>query len=336
MNVGFTYPYATFGGCERVILERVRILNEVEYVSRVSLHFAQQNTRFISFVKHQMEENPLFAKVVLLTDVESLKNCDLIFNLDSNLPFNHGSVVFESHTPYFENIRKSIDGRSRIIVPSNAHGDSLKRDGFQGDYDVIENEITFDWFVAYQDLTRMLNSFQDDRQYLIIFSRLDELKFFHKKFLFEILSRNDDLLVVQAGKFSRNLTEKGTIFGFPYSVLPRIQFLGEVDFATNDLLFQFFAKRSAKSFHLSLSMRESFNLSAFQAKKVGIPAITPGDGVSKELSPDFIFTDQNAGESAEAYVYPDVNNIVCSPLSYKGIDSGNTFLNFLDRITSFT
>lgn len=319
-----------------MILERVRMLNSLNEISAIYLFFGEINTRFLHFVKFQIENNPHFSKAILIEDGSSLKKCDAIFALDYSLPFFGGKSFFETHTPYSDNIRTSLKGRDSVIVPSKAHGESLRAEGYLGTIDVIENQVEFGWWAEYQPISMISQSIPEVLNHLIIFSRLDDLKFYHKNYLVRLLELNPELQVIQAGKFGRELLGKIGFMGIPLNVLNRFHFLGEIDFATNDFLFKYLAVQKGRVFHISLSNRESFNLSAHQAKLSGIPILTPDDPISMALNPDFCFTTDKDIQLEEKYSFPNLTEISFTPHTARIIEERNTFLGFVKRNLFFS
>jgi hypothetical protein len=298
MNIGLVYRFGTFGGVERVLLERCRVLSQDQNVGLIYIYILEMEAAFLHFLEEQSRECDQLNKMRIAFSLEELESkCDVIFTIDTLIGKTKVPQFFENHSTYPKSFNL-IPREEKVIVPSLAqkkllmHSTDIKPKNIF----VIENPLAVDWMFIKQ---RPQIDRSSSRNNFLWVSRIDGLKAHHAKDFSRACETLDDFKIHLVGRFAlgKNAIMLSNIF--PLSVLGRVRYYGEMNFAETDALLSDFALMSGNNFSICLSNIESFNLSSRAAGLNGLATIVPDLEVHRDGAFDCLYGSEGTSEVAK-------------------------------------
>jgi glycosyltransferase involved in cell wall biosynthesis len=288
MNVLLIYQFCTFGGVERMVLNRTMTFRKHDLDVRLSVGFLQDYRgalhSFQDYIRSQGLEQWLSAFIISEESFPGLNHYDLVLNIDTPQVFDRtskaGNLFVECHTPYVENRQylKNLPENVRgLLVPSESFKSLLL-----GEFDplppiyVLPNPVTDEFF----NLTRGRENGIFSRRPLAYLARLDDLKNIDEAMMiFETLAGDDRMMFALVGRGA----EEGRLLG----ELENKHLLGKT-FLRDQLGFgdvPAFIRmvRDHRGIFLSPSKGESFGLSAAEFISGGVPVLLSDIPPHREL-----------------------------------------------------
>ncbi len=298
MDVLVIYQWCTFGGVERVVLNRAETFKEYRRKVKLSVGFLHDYGNalpsFQEYIRlHQLEDR-LSAFLLPEDSFPDPGAYDLVLNIDTPQVFGRmaetGKAYIECHTPYVENrqyLKKLPQSVRGILVPSEAFKTLLLSEFSQlPPIFVVPNPVPDAFFHIPRSTTGRIFP----KTPIAYMARLNELKNIREAIrIFESVSGDERLMyaVVGRGEEEENLLgelEKSRIIGRTF-VRDQVAF-GDVP-AFIGLV------RDHRGLFLSPSKGESFGLSAAEFISAGVPVLLSDIGPHRELV-----------NNDETYLYP--------------------------------
>ena len=286
MDVLVIYQFCTFGGVERVILNRAKVFKKHGLDVKISIGYLFDYgglQSFRSYIRINRLEDHLATFIIPESSLDWEK-FDFIFVIDTPQVFdrigNSKKVLIECHTPYRENrqylkdIPKSIQG---ILVPSESFR-ALVASEFPDlpPISVMPNCVSDEFF----EIGPSTGNEYFSKRPITYFARVEDLKnFIEATRIFELFTDTEDVMFFVVGKGAdekmliRSLERKGLI--------EKSLLRDRIDFDSVTSLVSL-VKRHRGVF-LSPSKGESFGLSAAEFISGGVPVLLSDIPPHKEL-----------------------------------------------------
>lgn len=345
LKILYVYIYATYGGCERVILNRAECFINNDDIE-IDVYFIKDLGGLKPF-KEYIKNNNL-DHILNIVNSPNYDTYDYIFSIDTPEIFNicpkklHNKIFIECHTPYLENrkyLKKLPSNIKGIIVPSepfrkiilpeilDCHKDKL----FVIDDIVRINEEILPNFKHKYALTP-----------IIFLGRLDSLK--NPNELLKIVKLandklNDKFLLILVGNQKTDININDQIKKL--NITGRVLLLPEIPFGSVNKLFHLI--KINDGIFMSSSKGESFGLSAAEAIISGLPVLLSDIPCHKFLVQDnskFYYQQGNIQDAVNK-LKSIINNYSslkkeCNSLSDKLIKNNfvksfNKLLNLVDK-----
>jgi hypothetical protein len=298
MNIGFVYAHGAFGGVERVILERTRVLSTDPEIEKIFLCILNLDPSFRLFLENQIKSNAYLHKLVILDKLEDLDfSTDLVFSIDTPVDGLSVPVIYENHSTYN---RSLIDlwKYPTVIVPSQIQKDFLLKNSLARaeSIRVLRNPLQLGWMHSSFGASDIKGLSQTKN--IIIPSRIDPLKYHHIDALKLACRGFDDVTIHLVGRFATELRDQAFTKYLGDEFIKKISFYGELDFAATDDFLMILGKASGESFLVNLSQNESFNLAGRLAIMAGLKAIVPRIPAHEPLTFPFTFSPTDEQKAA--------------------------------------
>jgi glycosyltransferase involved in cell wall biosynthesis len=275
INVCFIYPWATLGGVERVLLNRLIAFKNANIPVVVDLMFFQDSGG-IGPLKRALHREGLYARIIVSQEFERDTTYDLVFCIDCPKAFalceqHKLRYVAECHTPYTENRRylQALPKSCELIVtPSQLFSKRIRSE--VANLDIIELPNFVPW-----DMLSKSNEFHFpawNRRPILFFARIDSLKN-----PIEFLDAFVQIELNQPGRFLPVLcgpqTNEFDIYKIiqKRNLLSKVVILPPIPFVSANLLLDML--HESGGIFVSPSKGESFGLSAAEALSAGVPAV---------------------------------------------------------------
>jgi glycosyltransferase involved in cell wall biosynthesis len=288
MEVLVIYQFCSFGGVERVILNRAKALKKKGQRVHITVCYLKDYGALQSFQEY-IRQNSLSELIsAFLLDAATLldlKKYDLVLNIDTPQLFEQTrdarSFFVECHTPYTANRQYLMN------LPPNVVGILVPTFAFKN--------ILLDEFVNLPPITVMPNPvseeffsipFETNTIYpmrpLAYLARLDELKNYVEALdVFELFSEDESVMFAIVGR-AITLTQRRLL-----SLLRRKGIVGKT-FVRHEIGFEAVPDlirliKSHRGIFISPSLGESFGLSAAEFMSAGVPVVLSNISVHREL-----------------------------------------------------
>ena len=276
MDVLVIYQFCTFGGVERVVLNRARAFKKHNLNVKISVGYLRDRGALRSFqqyIKANRLDDAVFP-FILPTDLShAWEKYDHVFIIDTPQAFEAStsahSVYVECHTPYIQsrqylgNMPGHIKG---VFTPSRAFK-TLVESEFPGitQVNVLPNPVS-DEFFSIQPLKGAIFTHRP----LTYFARVEDLKnFIEATRIFELTSDRLDVMFWVIGE---GADEKSLIHSLERKkLLSRSLLRDRIDFNKVPSLVGLVKKH--RGVFLSPSKGESFGLSAAEFISGGVPVL---------------------------------------------------------------
>lgn len=288
MDILLIYQYCTFGGVERVILNRAEVFKEYGFDIRISVGYLYDSGALLAFRRyvhnHHLDEI-LIPFLIPSYDSIGWKNYDLVLVIDTPQILQEikdlGNVCVECHTSYKENqqyLRNVPDGVRAILVPSASFKLLLQQEyPVLPKIYVIPNPVAYDFF---ESLSLSEHKMLLPRRPLSYIGRLDKLKNIEEVLnIFNFFKDIEEIMYVLIGhgvsdkKFIIDLKEKGLI--------SKTFLRDQIDFDDVPSLVNFTMQH--KGIYLSASTGESFGLGPAEFMSGGVPVLLSDIPAHREL-----------------------------------------------------
>jgi len=302
MDVLVIYQFCTFGGVERLILNRAIAFKKHGLDVVMHMGFLSDSGALKSF-KNYIQKNKLegYLRPFLLSGNGSFDNSRYDLTLVVDTPqvlsglSSSKNVFVECHTPYVEN-RKYLGKLSNeikgIIVPSQAFKSILINEYPTNSTPIVlTNPVPDEFHNPFNQLTYL------PKKPLVYLARLDDLKNFEEALqIFYLFRDRKDVMFIVIGEGS---TEKKVISSFQQMGLIENSILRDrIDFFQVPRLINMV--NNAKGIFLSSSKGESFGLSAAEFISGGVPVLLSKISVHRELVENNEFFLYNLGDKISA------------------------------------
>jgi glycosyltransferase involved in cell wall biosynthesis len=343
MDVLIIYQFCTFGGVERVVLNRAKAFKKFNRDVNISvgyLHDIGALGSFQAYIQTHQLGDRLKAFLVDEQSLSKLDHYDYVMIIDTPQVMDQitkaDNITIECHTPYIENrqyLHELPDNIRKIIVPSASfRATILKEFPDLPPVFVLPNPVPDEFFESSVIFDEKIFS----KRPLTYFGRRDDLKNFAEALrIFELFNNEEDIMLIVIGGGS----------GHPnfYQSVAHIQMLGKallrdrIDFDKAPYLINLVKEH--RGIFISPSKGESFGLSAAEFMCGGVPVILSDIPEHRALVDDdqrFIYPLgdlSTAHERMQAILqHWDAYSVDISNLAQKF--KGNTFLPAWDHFVS--
>lgn len=288
MEVLVIYQFCSFGGVERVILNRAKALKKNGQSAHITVCYLKDYGALQSFQEY-IRQNSLSELVsAFLLDAATLldvKKYDLVLNIDTPQLFEQTrdarNLFVECHTPYTPNrqyLRKLPPNVDGILVPTFAFKNILL-DEFVNlpPITVMPNPVSEEFF----SIPFETNTIYPMRP-LAYLARLDELKNYAEALdVFELFSEDESVMFAIVGR-AIILSQRRLL-----TLLRRKGIVGKT-FVRHEIGFEAVPDfirliKSHRGIFISPSLGESFGLSAAEFMSAGVPVVLSNNSVHREL-----------------------------------------------------
>lgn len=297
MDALLIYQYCTFGGVERVILNRAEAFRKHKHDVKLTVGYLFDTgalESFNAYIQAQGLNNYLATYIIDDHFHEDIDQYDLIFVIDTpqvlDKLIGQDNVYVECHTHYQENrqylreIPKNIGG---ILVPSNSFK-SLITNEFPNlpPITVLPHPVPEAFFNTTMPATQKTFT----QQPLTYFGRLDNLKNFNEaNRLFDFFVEDETVMYIIIGN---GADDEALINSFTQTnKLRKILLRGNISFNQAPELIRFV--KLHRGIFISPSKGESFGLSAAEFMCGGVPVLLSDIPAHRELV-----------ENDENFLYP--------------------------------
>ena len=307
MEVLVIYQFCSFGGVERVILNRAKALKKNGQSAHITVCYLKDYGALRSFQEY-IRQNSLSELVsAFLLDAATLldiKKYDLVLNIDTPQLFEQTrdarNLFIECHTPYKPNrqyLKKLPPNVGGILVPTFAFKNILL-DEFVNlpPISVMPNPVSEEFF----SIPFETNTIYPMRP-LAYLARLDELKNYVEALdVFELFSEDESVMFAIVGR-AINLTQRRLL-----TLLRRKGIVGKT-FVRHEIGFEAVPDlirliKSHRGIFISPSLGESFGLSAAEFMSAGVPVVLSNISVHRELVNEderFLYKTGNAASAKD-------------------------------------
>lgn len=307
MKILFIYQFCSFGGVERVILNRVEAWKESARPIKVDIAYLSDAGGFGSFKRYidAFCLSDYLRIAVVRNNLEGIAAAgyDMVFVIDTPEvleKLRHSRHLFvECHTPYRENrayLSDLPDSVKAVLVPSASFRDEIRSEvPAKKDIFVLPNTLSRIFFQA-GDRSRGI--FLGKRP-LAYMARLDDLKNIGEAVaIFESYKEREDLMFMVVGKgatdeaFIRSLRKKDLLR--KTYLRSRIEFARVPDF--------FGMLRDHRGLFLSPSRGESFGMAVAESIASAVPVVISDIPPHRELvgsNSDFLYPQGKIREAAK-------------------------------------
>lgn len=276
-NVCFAYPWATFGGCERVFINRAMAFKRYLPGVKVDFFFLSDGGGLKSFdaalKKYCLQDvASITTSIDRSYDLVSLVDCPQLFN---KLNSNKQKYIVECHTGYVENrqyLESLPDECSAVVAPTLRFLNLLKCEFPQLSVPFLELSNFVPWDVDEYHLREQIFLPRWTRKPILFFGRMDKLKDPAALLdAFKVLEsrRKGEFMLLLCGPRSIEVDIDNEIA--KRGLLDIAVVLPPIPFNSASLLLQ--AVRKAEGLFVSPSRAESFGLSAAEAISVLLPPV---------------------------------------------------------------
>ncbi len=296
MDILLIYQFCTFGGVERVILNRAQAYRKYGVDVKISIGYLADRGALQSFSTYIQRHN-LQAQVMPFLFPQDLAHdwakYDYVFIIDTPQVFEASAsaknVHVECHSlytqsrQYLHNLPKHIKS---VIVPSNSLKQLLQteHEGLPEIY-ILPNPVSDEYFDI-QPLEKNIFT----RRPITYFARVEDLKnFIEAARIFETLTEHDDLMYWVIGEYA---SDKQTIQSLERKRLLHKSFLRD-RIAFEQVPYLISLIKQQRGILLSPSKGESFGLSAAEFLSAGVPVLLSNIPAHAELV-----------EADERFLYP--------------------------------
>lgn len=275
-KICFVYPWATFGGVERILLNRLLAFKKYapEFLADVIFF---QDAGGLSSLRSAAEKHKIETNIKISTTLN--QEYDLVFCIDApqaiemcrqeNIPY-----AVECHTPYKENRRylHSLTEECKCIVtPSKVFSQLIRTEIGNAKIPVVEASNFVPWDIVKLESNQF--KFPDWRMRpILFFGRMDNLKdplaALDSYALLEKRKPNEYILILcgpQNSEINISLEIERR------KLLHKTVLLPPIPFTSSDNLFSWV--RNAEGIFISPSKGESFGLSAAEAIASAVPVV---------------------------------------------------------------
>ena len=286
MDVLIIYQFCTFGGVERVVLNRAKAFKKFNLDVHLSvgyLHDSGALKSFQNYISAHGLQKELSAFLISKNKFPDLETYDYIFLIDTPQAFNQvinaENVYVECHTSYLENrqyLRHIPENIKGILVPSGSFR-SLIREEFPDlpPIQVMPNPIPDDFFDVKQDTKKFYK-----KSPLTYYGRLDSWKNYDEAFqIFSYFADDSETMFLIVGygaddiKILQTLEKDG--------LLAKSLLRSGIDFDRATYLINLV--RTHQGVFVSPSKGESFGLSAAEFMCGGVPVLLSKVPAHEEL-----------------------------------------------------
>ena len=287
MDVFVIYQFCTFGGVERVLLNRANAYKENNVDVKITAGYLMDSgalDSFMVYIKDHDLDDYLSAEILNDDSFNNLGNFNAIFVIDTPQVFDRiskaSNVFIECHTHYTENrqylkhIPSNING---IIVPSNSFKDLIQSEfPHLPPVFVLPNPIPKEFF--------KIESIPVEQYFkkrpIIYLGRLDELKNIKEALrLFDNFLNEEDIMFCIVGN---GATQKENIHRLYKTRLLRKTLLrDQIGFDQVPYLIKLV--KHHRGVYLSPSKGESFGLSVAEFMSGGVPVLLSDIAAHQEL-----------------------------------------------------
>lgn len=287
MDVLIIYQFCTFGGVERVILNRTKVFKKHNQDIRISVGYLYDQGALQSFRAYiRTHDLDNYLNPFILPSNFSLegRNSDFIFVIDTPQVLERtaraANLFIECHTPYrdnrqyLKNIPPNVQG---ILVPSEAFRTLLASE-FPDlpPISVMPNPVSEEFFENQQSNHTQIFS----RRPIIYFARVEDIKNFAEATqIFELLADETNAVYFIIGK---GAGQKSLIHSLEHKgLIERALLRDQVEFDEVPSLVRLV--KNHRGVFLSPSKGESFGLSAAEFISSGVPVLLSDIPPHREL-----------------------------------------------------
>jgi glycosyltransferase involved in cell wall biosynthesis len=297
VDVFIIYQFCTFGGVERVLLNRAKAFKENNLDVKITAGYLYDSGALDSFktyvTDHGLDD---FISAVILdqNSFPNLEKYDYIFVIDTPQVFEQlkkaKNVFVECHTHYIENrqyLRRIPTQIKGIIVPSKSFKDLIQSEFPKlPPISVLPNPVPMAFFDV--DSIHIESAF--DKRIITYFGRLDELKNFNEAFkIFEGFVDNETLMYAVVGN---GATQKDILRRLADEKMLRKSLIRE-NIGFDDVPYLIKLVKQHCGVYLSPSKGESFGLSVAEFMSGGVPVLLSDISAHRDLV-----------ENDERFLYP--------------------------------
>lgn len=276
LEILYVYKIASFGGVERVLLNRAEAFKRHNMACRISLFFYEDEGALARLSEYIMA-HALESHVRIVTRIDAA-DYDYVFSIDTPEALNAGippeKLVFECHTTYQDELiylSKLPDGIRLVAVPS----ESARRDVAERVPALKDKLVVVRNFIPGHDASVSGESVIWKKRPLLYLGRLDDHKNYREVLdIFQTYRElfADDLFLLLVGPVLRSIDLPAEIsrrnIGDSTVLLPPVAF---------DRAWHVYeAVKQNQGIFVSSSMAESFGLSAAEALTSGLPVLLSG------------------------------------------------------------
>ena len=297
-SILIAYQFATFGGVERVLLNRAEAFKHYKLNYKLYVYFYKD-----AGAKQSLKEYIVFNNLndyIEIVDTFDIKQYDYVVSIDTPKILKHtgldlAQTTIETHTAERRNrtyLDKYINSVRKIVVPSNIFSDRIGEEYKNIGSDqlrVLTNFVPWEITVRTQEWAQLPKW---NKNIIFYFGRVDlnkNLKEAVRSLKYYLENYDDNLLLVIVGH-----VDPGYNF-FNYIKSERLEenvvLLPPVNFDKVNLLLNTF--RENKAVFITTSKAETFSLSAAEAIAYNIPVVLSNIPAHMELvqgNSDFIYS----------------------------------------------
>lgn len=306
-KVLIVYQFATFGGVERVLLNRAEALKHFKKDYKLYIYFYEDYGAKDSIREYITREN--LNDYIEVVDKLNPKEYDYIFSIDTPQIFQEKGidmkdVYIETHTAekkYRKYLSKCIGKVKKTIVPSKVFYDQIVEE-----YNVKDKSSLY---VLNNFVLRDIKPLTSEKiqlplwnkKIIFYFGRVDENKNVKETLLIlkEYIEKyDDDVMALIVGKIDPEYNFEE--FLEENDLLGKVVLLPPVNFERIDILLR--TLKDYKTVFVSSSKGETFSLSAAEAISINMPCILSDIPAHKELLFDddrFLYKLNNTSDCAK-------------------------------------
>ncbi|MBI5966099.1 MAG: glycosyltransferase family 4 protein [Chloroflexi bacterium] len=287
MDILIIYQFCSFGGVERVVLNRTKTFRKYSQDVRVTIGYLQDLgalSSFQAYIKANDLGGAISAFLINPNSLPALDRYDFVFNIDTPQIFEAtryaGNMVMECHTPYVENrqyLKNLPPNIHSVIVPSHAFKSLVL-----GEFPklppvfVLPNPVSEEFFSIPVSKEKKFYT----KKPLAYLARLDKLKNFTEATrIFELFKKDENVMFAVAG---RGAEDTNLLSEYEAKELLGKTFLRDrIDF--DDVPAYIRMIKNHGGIFISPSTGESFGLSAAEFISAGVPVLLSDIPPHREL-----------------------------------------------------
>lgn len=336
INILIVYQFATFGGVERVLLNRAEAFKFYKANYKLFVYFYDDYGAKQS-LKEYINREELNEYIEIIDKIES-SNYSYIISIDTPQFFNskhinYDNIYLETHTfekKYRVFLNTYVNKVNKVIVPSKIFYDEIKKDykiEKENSLVVINNFVP--WNIR-KSITEVVDLPKWNKKIAFYYGRIDDNKNVSEiikaiKYYYENIDKNIILILIGKIDSDYNIEDYIDLLGMKGIVL----LYPPINFYKIDLLLSTMKKNDA--LFVSSSKGETFGLSAAEAISMDIPAILSDIDAHKSLVENnnkFLYKLGNEKELAlkMATIFDGYNKMSKEISKYKENFSASTFM----------
>lgn len=335
LNIAFIYPWATHGGVERVLINRVKAFSSLNY--KIDILFTHDSGAYYSIENAIAFNENAKVKIINFQHLNE-QNYDLIFCIDfpEALEYCHNNNLryfAECHTGYKENrayLQKLPKSCMGVVFPSSCFMQEIEDELMQINQEKFLLRNCVPWDIHPDISSRTIQLPYWSKKPLLFFGRMDKLKNITELFdAFKILEEKapEEYILVLCGPQSKEINIHNELQArniYEAIILPPIPF------NNTQCFLDAFSK--TKGVFISPSSAESFGLSAAEAISTGIPVLLSNINAHMHLVKgyeyDFTYTLYDANDLANKIIAMNENfeNAKVSVLKVRDALSSSVFI----------